>query len=97
MWGEEEEDFKEGLSGLPLERMIGEEAFLGSEDLKPGGEFWSSVGDRGESNDEEDGNGTESRAGGRERKREGRLFCWESSLASSCWSCSSLKWNMALF
>jgi len=29
------------------------------------------MGDRGESNDEEEGNGTESRAGGRERKRDG--------------------------
>jgi hypothetical protein len=94
MWGEEEEDFKEGLRGLPLERMIGEEAFLGIGDLKT---FRGSVGDRGESNDEVDGNGTESWAGGKERKREGRLFWVESSLASSCWSCSSLKWNMAFF
>ena len=68
MWGEEEEDFKEGLRGLPLERMIGEDVFL---DLNASGELWSSVGDRGESNDEVDGNGTESWAGGRERKREG--------------------------
>jgi hypothetical protein len=77
--------------------MIGEEAFLGIEDLK---EFRGSVGDRGESNAEEDGNGTESWAGGRERKRGGGLF-WErwgkSSLASSSWPCSSLKWNMAFF
>jgi hypothetical protein len=100
MWGEEEEDFKEGLSGLPLERIIGEEAFLGIGDLKVGEEFRGSMGDSGESNDEVDGNGTESWAGGRERKREGGLFCerWVgSSLASSCWSCSSLKWNMGLF
>lgn len=40
--------------------MIGEEVFLGIGDLKASGELWSSVGDRGESNDEEDGNGTES-------------------------------------
>jgi hypothetical protein len=71
MWGEEEEDFKEGLRGLPLERMIGEEVFLGIGDLKANGELWSSVGDRGESKDEVDGNGTESRTGGRVRKREG--------------------------
>jgi hypothetical protein len=94
MWGEEEEDFREGLSGLPLERMIGEEAFLGIGDLMT---FRGSVGDRGESKDEEDGNGTESWAGGKERKRVGGLFSAESSLASSSWSCSSLKWNMAFF
>ena len=35
--GEEEEDFKEGLRGLPLERIIGEEAFLGIGDLKASG------------------------------------------------------------
>ena len=61
---------------MPLERMIGEDAFLGIGDLKAWEEFWGSVGDRGESNAEEDGNGTESWAGGRERKREGGLF-WE--------------------
>jgi len=33
MWGEEEEDFKEDLRGLPLERITGEEAFLGIGDL----------------------------------------------------------------
>lgn len=72
MWGEEEEDFREDLSGFPLERMIGEEEFLGIGDLAKIGD--GSVGDRGESREEEDGNGTESRAGGRERKRDGRLF-----------------------
>ena len=60
MLGEEEEDFKEDLRGLPLERMIGEEAFLGIGDLTAFGEKCGSVGDRGESNEEEDGNGTES-------------------------------------
>jgi len=94
MWGEEEEDLREGLSGLPLERMIGEEAFLGIGDLIT---FLGSVGDKGESNEEE-GNGTEPWAVGKERKRGGGLFCVEPSwLASSCWSCSSLKWNMAFF
>jgi hypothetical protein len=79
--------------------MIGEEAFLGIGDLTGDG-IRGPVGERGESNDEVDGNGTESWAGGKERKREGGVFCgrWvESSLASSSWSCSSLKWNMALF
>jgi len=38
MWGEEVEDFKEDLRGLPLERMIGEEAFLGIEDLGENGD-----------------------------------------------------------
>jgi hypothetical protein len=84
-----------------LERITGEEVFLGIEDLEPSRGLRGSVGDRGESKAEVDGNGTESWAGGRERKREGRLLCerWVelSSLASSCWSCSSLKWNMAFF
>jgi hypothetical protein len=101
MWGEEAEDFKEDLRRLPLERMIGEEEFLGSGDLTASGGYWGSIGDRGESKDVEDGNGTESWTGGRERKREGWLFCWEywtdPSFTSSCWSCSSLKWNKAFF
>ena len=63
------------MSGLPLERMIGEDEFLGSGDLAENGDGWGSVGDRGESREEEDGKGTESLAGGRERKRDGRLFC----------------------
>ena len=83
-----------------MERIIGEEAFLGIGDLNANEESWDSMGDKGESSDEEDGNGTESWAGGKERKRGGGLFCerWggESSLASS-WSCSSLKWNMGFF
>ena len=78
--------------------MIGEEVFLGTGDLMT---FLGSVGERGErgeSNDEEDWKGTESWAVGKERKRGGGLFRVESlSLASSCWSCSSLKWNMAFF
>ena len=94
MWGEEE-DLEEGLSGLPVERMIGEEAFLGIGDLIT---FLGSARDKGESNDDDDeGNGTESWAVGKERKGDGGLFCVEPSLASSCWSCSSLKWNMAFF
>jgi hypothetical protein len=48
--------------------MIGEEAFLGIEDLET---FGGSMGDRGESSDEVDGNGTESWADGKERKRVG--------------------------
>jgi len=85
---------REGLRGLPLERMIGEEAFLGIGDLMT---FLGSVGDKGESNEEVDGNGTEPWAGGKERKRVGGVFCVESSSLGSSWSCSSLKWNMAFF
>ena len=94
MWGEEEENLEEGLSGLPVERMIGEEAFLGIGDLIT---FLGSARDKGESNDDDEGNGTESWAVGKERKGVARFFCVEPSLASSCWSCSSLKWNMAFF
>ena len=74
MWGEEEEDLREDLSGLPLERMIGEEEFLGIGDL-PEIRYRGSVGDRGDSREEEDGKGTESRAGEREMERDGKLFC----------------------
>jgi hypothetical protein len=98
IWGEEEQDFKEDLRGLPLERMTGEEAFLWSGLLTAFGVNCGSVGDR--EDEEDDGNGTESCVGGRERKREGWLFCWkywtESSFTSG-WSCSSLKWNKAFF
>jgi hypothetical protein len=38
MWGEEEEDFRDDLRGLPLERIIGEEAFRGIGDLTLNGE-----------------------------------------------------------
>jgi hypothetical protein len=51
--------------------MIGEEAFLEIEALVASGEWCGIVGDSGESNDDEDGKGTESWAGGRERNRGG--------------------------
>jgi len=69
MWGAEDDDFKEDFRGLPLERTTDEEAFLGIGDLSEGSR--GSVGDRGESRDEEDGKGTESWADGREMKRDG--------------------------
>jgi hypothetical protein len=61
MWGAEEEDFKEDLRGLPLERMTGEESFLGIGDPGVRVDWGGSMGDRGERGDEEEeGNGTES-------------------------------------
>lgn len=58
MWGEEEEDFKEDLRGLPLGRMIGSEGPLGIGSPVVSGGCCDFVGGRGISRNGVCGNGT---------------------------------------
>jgi hypothetical protein len=60
MWetGELLADLRDGLSGLPLERMIGEEVVRGKGDFRAGEGARLVEGDKGDRR-EEDGNGTE--------------------------------------
>lgn len=58
MTGEELADLRDGLSGLPLERMIGEEVVRGRGDFVPEDGARLVEGDKGERRAEE-GNGTE--------------------------------------